>query len=58
MENPVTTIKSNLSVGKIVGFLVLAFVVFFLLDVAGLTPWILSPYRSIRAKFFPAASGS
>jgi hypothetical protein len=51
MENPIATVKSSLSVSKIVGFVVAALVVFALLDLAGLTTWILQPISTAKAKF-------
>jgi hypothetical protein len=51
MENPITTVKESLSVSKIVGFVVAALVVFALLDLAGLTTWILQPISTAKAKF-------
>lgn len=55
MDNP---IKENVSVGKIVGFIVLSMVVFALADATGLTNWILYPYSTIKGKFFAPKAAS
>jgi len=49
--NPLSEVKSNLSVSKIIGFLVVAAVVFAILDFAKLTNWILYPVSTAKAKF-------
>jgi len=51
MESPVNTIKNNVSVGKIIGFIILSLVVFAIADFTGLTDWILYPITSAKAKF-------
>lgn len=51
MDSPIAAIKSNLSVGKIVGFIVLSLVVFAVLDFTGLTSWILYPVTTAKSKF-------
>ena len=56
MESPVAAIKNNLSVSKIVGFIIVALVVFAVLDVTGLTGWVLSPVSSFKAKFMSGGS--
>lgn len=55
--NPVSEIKSNLSVGKIIGWLVLAVVVLAIADAAGVTAWVLTPYSSFKAKFLTKSGG-
>jgi len=51
MDNPVATIKSNLTPGKLIGFTIVAFAVFAILDATNLTNWILYPVTTARAKF-------
>jgi len=51
MENPISAVKSNLTISKIVGFIVVAVAVFAIFDLAGLTPWILFPVTTARNKF-------
>ena len=51
MENPVNIVKSNLSIGKILGFTVVALAVFAIFDFAGITSWILYPVTTAKAKF-------
>jgi hypothetical protein len=51
MDNPVTIIKSNLTVGKIIGFAIAGVALLALLDLAGLTPWFLFPVTTARNKF-------
>jgi hypothetical protein len=48
MDNPVTIVKSNLTVGKVVGFIVLGIVVFAIGDLTGLTGWFLAPVTSFK----------
>jgi hypothetical protein len=57
MENPLATVKSSFSVSKILGFLVLSAIAFAILDVAGVTNWILYPVTTARAKFGKSANG-
>lgn len=52
---PASVIKSNLTPSKLVGFVVVALVVFAVLDLAGLTPWILYPVSNLKAKFSKSA---
>ena len=49
--NPVAIVKSNLSLSKILGFAVLAVITFSILDLAGLTSWILFPVTTAKTKF-------
>jgi len=49
MESPVSTIKNNISLSKIMAFIVTAFVVFAIMDFAGLTNWVISPVSSFKA---------
>lgn len=58
MENPVAIVKSNLSIGKILGWLILAWVVFAILDVLKVTPFILYPVTALKAKFGSATPTS
>lgn len=51
MDNPIAVVKSNLSVGKVVGFLFLSLLMFAVFDVAGITDWILYPVTTARDKF-------
>jgi hypothetical protein len=51
MENPVSIVKSNLSVAKIVGFVVVGLAVFAILDAAKVTNWLLFPVTTAKAKF-------
>lgn len=48
MENPIQTVKTAVSVPKIIGFLALGVAVFALLDVLKVTNWFLYPYTSAR----------
>ena len=56
MESPVTSIKSNLTVGKIIGWAVLAIAVFAIADATGFTSWILYPVSTAKAKFAKGAA--
>lgn len=58
MDNPITAVKQNVSISKILGFIILALVVFALFDAVGITPWILTPYSQIKAKFFNKTASS
>lgn len=49
MESPVATIKNNITPGKIIAFAVTAIAVFAILDLAGLTNWVISPVSSFKA---------
>lgn len=51
MDNPIAVVKSNLSIPKIAGFVVLSLVVFALCDLAGITNYILFPVTTLKAKF-------
>ena len=51
MENPVSIVKSNITVGKVFGFFVAGVVVFALLDLAGLSQWLLFPVTTAKQKF-------
>jgi hypothetical protein len=55
MENPIAVVKSNVTLSKILGFAVLAIVVFAVAEVTGLTSFILAPVATIRSKFRPAS---
>lgn len=54
MENPISTIKSNVSVAKIIGFVILSVVVFAILDFLNLTNWILYPVSQAKAAYAKA----
>jgi hypothetical protein len=49
MESPVATIKQNITPGKILAFAVTAIAVFAILDLAGLTQWVLAPVSTFKA---------
>lgn len=51
MESPITTIKSSLSVGKILGFIAVGILAFAILDLAGLTNWLLFPVSTAKKQF-------
>lgn len=51
MDNPVAVVKNNLTVSKLVGFIVVAIAVFAIAEVTGLTTWILQPVGTFRSKF-------
>ncbi len=51
MENPVKTVTSNLTVGKVIGFLTIGVVVFAALDYFGITNWLLFPVTTAKSKF-------
>lgn len=57
MDSPIAAVKANLSIGKIVGFLILSLAVFAVLDLTGLTAWILYPVTTAKAKFGSTAAG-
>jgi hypothetical protein len=48
--DPVQTVKSNLTVGKIVGWTITAIAVLAIADAAGLTPWVIQPVTTAKAK--------
>lgn len=50
-NNPVQIVKSNLSIGKILGFAFLGLVVFALLDLFGVTDWLLYPVSKAKQMF-------
>jgi len=49
--NPVGEIKNALNVGNIVKFAAGTYVLFFILDLAGILPWFLAPFTTLRANF-------
>lgn len=51
MESPANIVKSNLTIGKILGFAVCALALFAILDVLGVTQWIIAPVSTARAKY-------
>lgn len=51
MENPVSTLKSNLTPGKIIGWSIVALAVFALADWMGVTSWVLYPVTSFKNKY-------
>lgn len=51
MENPVSVIKSNLTVGKILAGAVVFIAVAAIFDLAGITDWLLRPVTTAKAKF-------
>lgn len=55
--NPLSEIKSNISVGKILAFVVTAVAVFAILDFLNLTQWVINPVSSAKAKFGKNVSG-
>ncbi len=50
MDNPVSIVKSQLNVGTILKTAVGLIVLFAILDLAGLTNWILFPVTTAKAK--------
>lgn len=51
MESPITIVKSSLNLSKITGFLAVGIFAFALLDLLGVTNWILFPVTTARSKF-------
>ena len=49
MENPVSAIKQNITPGKIFAFAVTGLAAFAILDLAGLTSWVITPVSSFKA---------
>lgn len=55
--NPLAEVKNNISVSKIIGFVVVAAVTFAILDFLNATDWILYPVSKAKAKFGKQSSG-
>lgn len=51
MESPLTIVKSNLTLSKILSAVVVTFAVFFLFDALGWTQKIIYPFTSIKNAF-------
>lgn len=56
MENPIAAVKSGFSINKIIGVAVGFIIVAAILDLAGLTNWLLQPVSTARAKFSKSAA--
>ena len=51
MDNPITTVKSALSLNKIIAGAFVLLVILVAADLAGLTPWVLYPVSSAKNWF-------
>lgn len=62
MANPVSAAvavtKSNLSFGRVLGFMVAGVAAFAILDVFGVTDWLLYPVSKARAYYAKAKAGA
>lgn len=55
-DSVATTVKSSFSVSKILGFVVVGVIAFAILDLAGLTNWLLFPVTTAKKQFGKAPS--